>query len=108
MDERSFPFGVELGSRVMTEQPFTVSSRQLGATAVVIPEGELDLAGVGRFEDAVDSAVTDGADRVVIDLRNLTFMDSSGLRSMVMIDARAESDGFAFALIAGPEAVHRV
>jgi anti-anti-sigma factor len=35
----------------------------------------------------------------VIDLRGLRFMDSTGLRLLVRLDAEARSDGFSFSII---------
>ena len=45
---------------------------------------------------------------VVLDLRGLEFMDSSGLRLVVLADMRAREAGRRFALVTGPETVHRV
>ena len=44
----------------------------------------------------------------MLDLRDLTFMDSTGLRVMVSADARARDDSRRLAVVQGPESVHRV
>jgi anti-anti-sigma factor len=41
-------------------------------------------------------------------MRGLEFMDSSGLRLVVLADMRARETGRRFALVRGPETVHRV
>jgi anti-anti-sigma regulatory factor len=51
---------------------------------------------------------SDGPGRIVIDLRGLRFMDSTGLRLLVTADLRLRRDGRELALVPGPEAVHRV
>jgi len=71
-------------------------------------EGELDLASVAELEAAVDGARAEGNETVVLDLSELEFMDSSGLRSVVQIDKRAKDEGWSFSLVRGPDAVHRV
>ena len=54
------------------------------ATRVVALRGELDVATVGRLRDALGPAVDDpGAERVVIDLVEVTFIDSTGLMTLL-------------------------
>jgi len=44
----------------------------------------------------------------VLDLRQLTFMDSSGLRMILEWDGRARRDGISFAVSPAPAAVQRM
>ena len=61
-----------------------------GATTISVA-GELDLATVDEFSRAVRSGLATGA--VVIDLRKVTFMDSSGVRALnTALHAAADSD----------------
>jgi anti-sigma B factor antagonist len=77
--------------------------------AVVTPRGELDVAGTPALEDAIAQATeTPGLEGIVIDLSELEFMDSSGLRAVVMADQRVRGEGLRFALVPGGEPVHRV
>jgi anti-anti-sigma factor len=46
--------------------------------------------------------------RVVIDLGGLAFIDSSGLRVLLLADSRARERGFELVLAPGPEPVQRV
>src|SRR4051794_41670550 len=57
------------------------------------PRGELDLATAPELEDKVLAAVGDGSQPVVIDLRELTFMDSTGVRTIVSAHQTAEASG---------------
>jgi anti-sigma B factor antagonist len=80
-----------------------------GTVAVVAPTGELDLSGATVLEAELDRLAEEpelGA--VVLDLRGLEFMDSSGLRLVVLADMRAREAGRRFALIRGGDTVHRV
>jgi anti-sigma B factor antagonist len=80
-----------------------------GTMAIVRPVGELDLSGAAVLEAELDRLVEDpelGA--VVLDMRGLEFMDSSGLRLVVVADMKAREAGRRFCLVRGPETVHRV
>jgi anti-anti-sigma factor len=45
---------------------------------------------------------------ITLNLRGLTFIDSTGLCLILEIDAASRQDGFNFAVVKGPEAVQRV
>ena len=75
---------------------------------VVVVEGELDLSTTPLLEEQIVGALRRGAEDVVIDLRRLEFMDSSGLRCLVECDQEAQLEGRRFALVQGPDAVRRV
>jgi anti-sigma B factor antagonist len=80
-----------------------------GTVAVIAPTGELDLSGAALLEDELDRlAAEPELGTVVLDLRQLEFMDSSGLRLVVLADMRAREAGRRFVLVKGAETVHRV
>ncbi|HEY4450317.1 MAG TPA: STAS domain-containing protein [Solirubrobacteraceae bacterium] len=70
--------------------------------------GELDMAGTDALEKAVLAGSTDGVTRVVFDLRELTFIDSTGLRALVGVHDLCRERGCEVALIPGRRAVQRV
>jgi anti-anti-sigma factor len=71
--------------------------------------GELDVSTVADVRGAVDPLLADATVHdVVLDLRELTFMDSSGVRLLLAIELETRGDGHALALVAGPPEVHRV
>jgi anti-anti-sigma factor len=77
--------------------------------AVVRPTGELDLSGAAVLEAELERLAEDPElATVVLDMRGLEFMDSSGLRLVVVADMRAREAGRRFALVRGDETVHRV
>ena len=55
--------------------------------------GELDLAGVDLFERMLETELDAGPATVALDLIDLTFMDPSGLRALVMADRRVTRAG---------------
>jgi anti-sigma B factor antagonist len=74
----------------------------------VTPHGELDLATVPEMERRLRELHESGFDRVVFDLRELAFLDSSGLRLIMREQAAAEAHGSTFELIPGPPGVQRI
>jgi anti-anti-sigma factor len=79
-----------------------------GRVAWVRPFGELDLDTVHRVEAALEELRAEGSIDVVLDLRGLTFMDSTGLRLVIRWDTAARADGFRFGIVPGEDVVQRV
>jgi anti-anti-sigma factor len=52
--------------------------------------------------------VHSGSAQVIVDLRNLDFMDSTGLSTLVKAHHRAEEQGVRFALVRGSHQVQRL
>jgi anti-anti-sigma factor len=92
---------------VSTPPSFAIETTRAGATIRIAVLGELDLATAPALEDALTQAGAD-ARLVVLDLRGLSFLDSTGLRTVLQADARARSDGHDLLVVRGPQAVHRV
>jgi anti-sigma B factor antagonist len=77
--------------------------------AVVALGGELDLSGAGRLEGEIERLTgLDGTQTVVLDLRGLEFLDSSGLRLVALADRSLTDAGRRLVLVRGPETVQRV
>jgi anti-anti-sigma factor len=76
---------------------------------VVALTGELDVAGSSLLEHELDRISADHQpSALVLDLSELDFMDSTGLRLVVMADQRSREAGRRFALVRGKDDVHRV
>jgi anti-sigma B factor antagonist len=96
---------------------FGVNVERRGHVTIVQPHGELDLATVETLRSALEAAVTetlhaalDGMEipaRLVLDLRGLSFMDSTGLHLLADLDRRATRDGFQLTLLAPAKPVDR-
>jgi anti-anti-sigma factor len=67
--------------------------------------GELDLAGIDRFEHLLTGP---GPATFVLDMRGLTFIDSSGLRALIMADERVRAEGGRIIVVKGPARVNEV
>jgi anti-sigma B factor antagonist len=78
---------------------FGVDGRPERERVRVIPYGELDLATVEQLETQIAELRTRGWATIVLDLRRLDFMDSTGLRLLIELDAESRADGFHFAVL---------
>lgn len=85
-----------------------IETRADGPVAALVLTGEFDLAGVQAFEDEIGKLEAAAPSVVVVDLSDLAFMDSSGLRALVMADQRARTAGRRLAIVPGPPEVKRV
>ncbi|HEX3453542.1 MAG TPA: STAS domain-containing protein [Gaiellaceae bacterium] len=59
----------------------------------LLVRGEIDLANAGRLRDLFDEAIEGGATRVVVDCRELEFLDSSGIGVLVAARKRLGPEG---------------
>jgi anti-anti-sigma factor len=82
-------------------QPFSVAVRDAGGRLVVVARGELDLATAPELESVVMPPLNEGGS-VVLDLRGLGFMDSTGVRVIVAAHLAAEESGGDFAIVRTP------
>jgi anti-sigma B factor antagonist len=61
-----------------------VQTRQTeGGVTVVAPTGRLDVAGAPALKDAISELAQNGPPRVVIDMEGVSFVDSTGLGSVI-------------------------
>jgi anti-sigma B factor antagonist len=64
--------------------PLDVQTRQTeGGVTVVAPTGRLDVAGAPALKDALGELPKNGAPKVVIDMEGVSFVDSTGLGSVI-------------------------
>ena len=81
--------------------------RHPGQTRVALT-GELDIASAEALEQRLEAAEVGAPAVLVLDLRRLEFIDSTGLRTLVAADERARSQGRRLAVVCGPNAVARI
>jgi len=79
---------------------FSVERVDCGDEVILALHGEFDLAGVSAF-DSVVSQIARGSS-VILDLRDVSFMDSSGLRQMITLQRRATTEGWSL-FLANPQ-----
>lgn len=79
-----------------------------GRRAHISPSGELDIASAPELERAIAEATAEPGAQLVLDLRELTFMDSSGLRTLAQTNAQATKGQFELSIIRGQRQIERV
>jgi anti-anti-sigma factor len=75
---------------------------------VVRLAGDLDLVEAPAVARTLEELIEGGFHRVVIDLRQLSFIDSTGLRVLLTARDAARGRGTELALIRGPRHVERL
>jgi len=70
--------------------------------------GELDISSATRVEDELRRVEEERPPVILVDLKGLEFMDSTGLRVLTSADTRARKDGRRLAIGRGPESVQRI
>jgi anti-sigma B factor antagonist len=92
----------------VSSSPFDVTIEQHGAAVHVVMTGELDISTAQRLEDDLLRVEADRPDPIVLDLQQLTFMDSTGLRLLITADSRARAEDRRLVIVQGNEMVQRV
>lgn len=105
-DQRCRDEPCALPGDTMTQMPGLVIERaQLGGGWVSIAvEGEVDLATVDELTKVIDEIFDSEKCHLVVDLNSSSFMDSTGLKSLVMAERRFDEAKrqFAIAVDGGP------
>ena len=94
----------------MTPEPcdFELRSDRTGATASVAVKGELDIDTLPEFEQVVRSVRSPDMTRLVVDLRQVTFLDSMSVELLLRLHTELAEAGGELLVVRGPRAVHRV
>lgn len=61
---------------------------------LVVVHGEIDHANMADFARALEPLVEDGAQRLIVDLRDVTYIDSGGLSVIYSVLRRLPEDGW--------------
>jgi anti-anti-sigma factor len=75
---------------------------------LVRPVGEVDIATAGQLERSTIELFGRGFSRVVVDLRGVTFLDSSGVHTLIKCHETAADLGASMSIIPGGPASRRV
>ncbi len=66
---------------------------RIGTSAWLVLIGELDLSCSKRFKAALAESMADGPTDLVLDLRSVTFIDSTGIGLLLKADTLAREEG---------------
>ena len=83
-------------------EPATVHTQTVNQSPVVVVTGEIDMATAPMLERELASAIAAGDGAVVLDLLDVTFFDSSGLRVAVVAHRELGEQGRRLAVVCDP------
>jgi anti-sigma B factor antagonist len=86
----------------------SIEARTQAGGVLLSLSGELDLATAPHLEREIASASESQPDAIVLDLRGLDFIDSTGLRTLITEHERSRESGRKFALVQGSKQVDRL
>jgi anti-sigma B factor antagonist len=87
---------------------FEVTAQVSDGTAVVVISGEVDVYTAPQLRDCLRRIDADDADRVVLDLSAMTFIDSTGLGVIVGAVKRLRENGGTLTLRAPSKSTRKV
>jgi anti-sigma B factor antagonist len=101
---------IAAGTQTGPPTPGQLQIQQTGdhRETVLALDGELDLATAPELERRLRAAGLSSSGRLVIDLRRLRFMDSTGISLLIEAQQAASAGGWSLALRRGPAQVQRV
>jgi len=78
---------------------FEITQTAAGDGVTLSIEGELDMRTTGQLSERVAEQLDHGATDLTLDLRELAFMDSTGLRLLIDFHDRSREEGWRLKLI---------
>jgi anti-sigma B factor antagonist len=87
---------------------FAVARADLDGAPGLAVRGEVDVAAVPALEQALDAAIRDSVGAFVLDLCDVEFLDSSGLRVLLHARALLARDERGLAIVCPPGNVRRL
>ena len=95
-------------NRIREDGQLTVRVEPDGEELLVRAFGELDLSNAKTLEAELRRAIGGDAPGVVLDLSGVTFIDSAGLRVLLLMAKHSLQNGGRLCLLRGSEPVDRV
>jgi anti-anti-sigma factor len=92
----------------MSIMDLELSTRSLDGRAVVTVVGEVDLETASQLGDHALAALQDVSPHLAVDLSQVTFMDSTGLKVMLAVRKRAELADGSLAVVGATRTVRKV
>ena len=95
--------------KVTSEHPYlTIEVIRSPEHQTIVLTGEADLLGAPNIEEALKDAAGADPELIVIDLKNLTFIDSSCLQALITGHELCRARGHELRILPGPENVQRL
>ena len=84
----------------MSVRGVTVAARSDGDIVLIVISGELDLSNANYVENQIASAITNQTMRTAIDLTDVDYIDSIGMRVLFALAARLETAQIGLKIVA--------
>jgi anti-anti-sigma factor len=91
----------------VTHSQIEIHSSEQSGTAILNVSGEVDLATAPSLQTALLAVMERSSSRVIVDMVDVTFMDSSGL-SALLAARDTSGEEFEMVLVVGPGMVRRL
>jgi anti-anti-sigma factor len=88
--------------------PFALERQLSSGTARIVVRGELDLSTGPRVEEEVLRTEAENPETLILDLRDVSFFDSTGLQLVLDADVRAREEGRALIVVPGDGEPRRI
>jgi stage II sporulation protein AA (anti-sigma F factor antagonist) len=85
-----------------------IQSARRGDEQLIALEGDLEMANVAAVERELEFVESGDCRQIVLDLRGLTFLDSTGIQVLMSAHARSQASGRVIALMVDNGPVRRV
>jgi anti-anti-sigma factor len=85
---------------------FTTNLTRTGKTVIITLSGELDASTAITFRQEIDRAAEGTVETLVLDMTNLTYLSSAGLRGLVFARQKMD-DGVSIVLVKASDEVER-
>jgi anti-sigma B factor antagonist len=85
-----------------------IAAEREGRRARLVLGGELDMTARFQAEQALDALLAEPVEQLVVDLGEVTFVDSTGMGFVLELHDRARREAFRLRLLRGPDEVQRV
>lgn len=85
----------------------TTTHSDLSGTPLVVTHGDIDHSSCGEVEEALDVVISRGENVVLIDLSEVSYIDSGGLSVLFAAGRRVRDEGW-IGLIGANASVHRL
>ena len=89
-------------------QPFQAQDIVSARHHRLVLSGELDMVAASQLETLIVELCSRGTSGITVDLSGITFIDSRGLRAILLARELAAEHGSEFSLIPGPPHVQRI
>jgi anti-sigma B factor antagonist len=90
------------------ETDFNLVRMDFGGHPVLFVYGEIDILTSPRLHEALSALISEEPKTVLVDLANVTFIDSSGLTALVVAHRHLEDAGGELRLVSVPDSVGKL